>query len=415
MWSQLVILPWLVCAGGVLQLPPPGTTAWTDATSAAAEPYVATVTPPRASWLLVEVTAPGAFADLDLTVRGSGWEMHGASHVGDETLLLPVLEGETLRVEVSPVSGQASFRIGVTALLASARLTGGQKVALGPADVRLVRVDRPRQQPLSLSCSPGHRAELLLFDERMDLIQRAQAQGEAELLNPVPLAKECLAVVRGSGTVSLSNKEVVEESPLRSFLDRLGKTGAQKLVLATLRRNRDFQRICSYLESYPGGLPLRMLVVPGLKAHGIERFGTYSRGTLAINPTIAGHQTNPQELVDTLIHELVHAILSLPRAEHYPLAPDVLDSSHDPRLQGLGGAPLKREGHEGDYAEYLERFYGPSASNPDEDYTDINAGAQRLIMKVIRHNLRRTGLGKQTLVFKNDNLRRSMRPVAETK
>jgi hypothetical protein len=185
------------------------------------------------------------------------------------------------------------------------------------------------------------------------------------------------------------------------------------LVIEALRKSPDFQRMRDYLERYPGGIPLRLLVIPGLKAHGVERFGTYSRGTLAINPTIAAHQTNPQELVDTLVHEIVHAILSLPRAEGYPLAADVLDSSHDARLRGLGGAPLKLGAHPEPYATYLDSEYGPSASNPEVDYTDINAGAQRLIVKVIRHNLARTRQGKKTLVFKNADRRDAS--LAETK
>ena len=51
--------------------------------------------------------------------------------------------------------------------------------------------------------------------------------------------------------------------------------------------------------------------------------------------------------------------------------------------------------------KHLEANYGPSASNPLEDYTDINAGAQRLIIKVVRDNLRRSRVGKPTLVFRN--------------
>ena len=142
-------------------------------------------------------------------------------------------------------------------------------------------------------------------------------------------------------------------------------------------------------------------MVPGLVAHGVERYGTYSQGTLTINPTIAEHRNNPQELVDTLLHELIHALLALPRAEGFPLGPEVLDSSHDPHLRGAVGSPLRRSRIPLAVVRYLEQHYGPSASNPSEDFTDINGGAQRMIVKVIRDLLARSQVGRETLVFRN--------------
>ena len=55
----------------------------------------------------------------------------------------------------------------------------------------------------------------------------------------------------------------------------------------------------------------------------------------------------------------------------------------------------------------LDLEYGPSASDPRGTYSDVNAGAQRLIVKVVEHDLARTGLGRTTIVFENVATRRA--------
>jgi hypothetical protein len=417
MWTQLVLLPWIVCAGA-LQLPSAGLTEWTEAKTQVKTPWTATVTSKDAGWLLIELEGQDADADLDLVVKTDSWSARSATHLCRELLLLPLLANECLRLEV-PTNAKSTFRIGLTPLRPEGWLSPGERSSGrlgGPARARLFWIQRPAPVPIVVN----GQAELFVFDDRGEQLSAGTAaNGTAPLTNPALGVPRCLALLRApaaatSGPFSVRvARASVPASALERFLDRLGKTPAQRLVIKALCKSPDFQRMRDYLERYPGGIPLRLLVVPGLKAHGIERFGTYSRGTLAINPTIAAHQTNPQELIDTLVHELVHAILSLPRAANYPLAANVLDSSHDRRLRGLGGAPLKRGVHPEPFATYLESQYGPSASNPQEDYTDINAGAQRLIVKVIRDNLARTGQGKQTLVFRNTAHRDAQ--LAETK
>ncbi len=54
-------------------------------------------------------------------------------------------------------------------------------------------------------------------------------------------------------------------------------------------------------------------------------------------------------------------------------------------------------------------FNKQQAQEPERDYSDVNAGAQRLIVKVVLDNLDRTGLGRETLVFKNHQERQRPR------
>jgi hypothetical protein len=418
MGSPLLLTAWILAAGA-LQPTAPGETAWTAGEAGPEKPWSAPLRFEAGGHLLVELEPTAEGGDLDLAVlRADSPPARAPNHTAEEVLLLELEAGDSITLQVcrapgaAPRPAPAPFRLGLTLLRPT---PGPAPRTLTPAGRRALAVALAHPAELSLSHEGPGSVELLVFDEAERLTERADPRPSPDGLRA--RAREAgLAVVLAHGEEVTATLRAVRSrgspGPLEAFLERLGRTPAQRQVLAALRRNRDFLAVRTYLERYPGGLPIRLLVVPGLRAHGIERFGTYSRGTLAINPTIAGHQTNPQELVDTLIHELIHAVLSLPRAPGFPLAADVLDSSHDPRLRGLGGAPLKRGVHPEPHHGYLEQAYGPSASNPDEDYTDINAGAQRLIMKVIRETLDRTGLGRPTLVFENAE-RRSKLP--ETK
>ena len=80
---------------------------------------------------------------------------------------------------------------------------------------------------------------------------------------------------------------------------------------------------------------------------------------------------------------------------------DVLDAAHDQRLGRYRGWRLARGRFPEEFETYLADSYGPSASNPEQDYIDINAGAQRLIVKVVRDLIARAGVGRETLVFRN--------------
>ncbi|MGE0708330.1 MAG: hypothetical protein AB7N76_18320 [Planctomycetota bacterium] len=402
-----LLVPWLLLPE-VLLAPPatPGHLATTNARVSAGAPWQGAVTLP-AGWAFVSLDAGDEVApDLDLSVSVGAVVTHGTSHLARERVLVRLPAQTRVGLRVEAVERRAgAFRLGVSSLVVEEALPAALK--------RRLRLE-PEGRGVRLFGLPGQAlaatlervegdgdVDLLAFDEHGTPLAIAEVRAARE--TAVLPAQARLLLVRADRAASavLTLAPAPVNCPLTRFFERLARTPEQASAIAALRHNPDFLRVEAYLRAYPGGLPLRLQVLPGLLAHGVERFGTYSQGTLTINPTIEGHRQNPQELVDTLIHELIHALLALPRADGFPLAADVLDSSHDERLRGVVGSPLRRSRIPTEVLSYLEAHYGPSASNPDEDFTDLNAGAQRLIVKVVQDDLSRCRAGKPTLVFRN--------------
>ena len=392
-----------------LLVPADGRTAWLDG-AFEGRAWERAVTAEPGGWLLVELAGRDPEVDLDVSLADgeAGWRRTAAGHSAREWLLARAAPGAQLRVRVRGPAGRATpFVLGLTRLSPLELAPDGQ-ATLRPAEGRravLLQLDGRPDDLGALEVLGGRGGPLEVG--AFDLAGRplAAATGPGSLTLPPAPGAVVLAVGPGAGPVhvsaSLAPRPPETTSPLDGFLLRLGRTPAQREVLTALRTNHDFARLRTYLEEYPGGLPVRLQVVPGLRAQGVERFGTYANRVLAINPTMAGHRSNVQELVDTLVHELIHAVLSLPRARGFPFEPWVLDSAHDPRLAALGSTPLRRGRVPAELQAYLDAEYGPSASNPAEDYCDVNAGAQRLIVKVVEDTLRRTRIGRETLVFEN--------------
>lgn len=418
----LVVLPLL--AAGVVDLPEAdGRTRWVDGRLApgdAGDPaaWELEVRPAAAGWVWVEVDGPEPGPDLDLTVepaRADGERRRATSHVGDEALLVATTAGTALLVRVTAASGrEGAFRVGVTPLASSGttdRLVRGVlDPQSGPAPrahlVELDARDWDAARLLARRTEGAGDVDVVVLDERLDVIGLGLADGAEERCQPAATLgpRWALLLVR-DGPVSfelgVERKEPRGPSALERFLRDLARTPEQRRALEALARTPDFVRIRHYVDAYPGGLPLRLRAVPGLRSGGVERFGTYSRGTLTINPAIAAHEENVQELLDTLVHELVHALLDLPRGPRFPLGADVLDAAHDPRLREVEDLPVRKDEVKDELALYLDREYGPSASDPLRDYSDINAGTQRLIVKIIDETLLRTSLGRETIVFES--------------
>ncbi|MCO5172445.1 MAG: hypothetical protein M9894_39610 [Planctomycetes bacterium] len=418
---------------------PDGRTLWVTGALEAGAPWELEVRPSADGALVwVELDGPDDVAglDLDLIVEpmaGDGERRRSTSHLADEALLVRA-DGPLLVRVVG--GGAARFRLGLTPVEVSGALDQpgrplrGVLDGAGGLDAPVGRVHLVELGPLAWEAARLHARrtegagdlDLLVADARLDLVALALTDGPDERVQPPAAApgdpggaaRYALLVARG-GPLAYElrletpppGQKAFPGSRLGRFLDELATTPEQRLALEALRRTPDFLRIRSYVDDYPGGLPLRLRAVPGLRSGGVERFGTYSRGTLTINPTIPAHQENVQELLDTLLHELVHALLDLPRGPRYPLAADVLDAAHDPRLRDLDRLPIRRGGVAPALQGYLDDHYGPSASDPARDYSDINSGAQRLIVKVIEETHRRTGLGRETIVF--DSVRARVR------
>lgn len=425
--AALLLLPGIA-------LPPPdargGRTVWEEGRAAPGASLALEVAPSHDGALLVELesSAPG---DLDLTVEtgdaGAVVRRRATSHRPRERLVVASRAGQAVRITVDVVEGPGgAARVGFTPLAARAALAVG-----APAVDLDLDPDGPRAALVPLAPAgdwdavrlAARRArgsgdvDLVVLDAELEVVEQAATDGpdeQLELEDPFvdgePAPAYALALARGgpvAGTLEAQGppdgQKAFPRSRLDRFLSDLGTTPEQRRGIAALRRSPDFVAIRAYVERYPGGLPLRMRAVPGLKSGGVERFGTYSGGVLTINPTIAGHRENVQELLDTLVHELVHALLDLPRGPGFPFGQDVLDAGHDPRLEDVGEV---RRGTRGPIGEYLDQQYGPSASDPQNTYSDINSGAQRLIVKVIEETLAGTGLGHETLVFENVRARR---------
>jgi hypothetical protein len=94
-----------------------------------------------------------------------------------------------------------------------------------------------------------------------------------------------------------------------AFRAALGTTPQQVAAIDSLFSNAGFLGLWNYLKMC-GALPaqdlgpLALKVTPGLVIGG---YNSATR-TLEINPTKPEHVTNPTELVDTITHEMIHAV-----------------------------------------------------------------------------------------------------------
>lgn len=193
------------------------------------------------------------------------------------------------------------------------------------------------------------------------------------------------------------------------FRDKVGVTTKQKAAIKALFANKTFLNLWKYLETCLATPkkdlgPLVLKVTPGLKIGGVERFGGYSpmTRTLEINPAKPEHKSNPAELVDTITHELIHAVSDLEDA--------CVKAGADPAP--LGGAatefPPSRAAVAGTAEEKkLMVQLGPGASNPCEEFLDINKTAQQMVIQIIRENIKVAKVGRPTVTFVNEILRRN--------
>jgi outer membrane protein OmpA-like peptidoglycan-associated protein len=192
------------------------------------------------------------------------------------------------------------------------------------------------------------------------------------------------------------------------FRARLGSTPEQKAAIDVLFSNVTFRALWDYLSACTAAPhrdlgPLALEVTPGLTIGGVERFGGYNliTRTLEINPTKPEHVSNPAELVDTVVHELIHAVDDLQTvciAAGSPPAPlgGAATKSPPPRA-AVAGTPEEAR---------LMAELGPGASNPCEEFIDINAAAQQMVIQILTENIQVSRVGRPTVTFVNEILRR---------
>ncbi|MGA9365509.1 MAG: DUF4157 domain-containing protein [Bacteroidota bacterium] len=231
-----------------------------------------------------------------------------------------------------------------------------------------------------------------IYEHQADIAASSVVNGFGRL--PVVVSNSCLA------------PSVMFLTP-EDFRKNLGATPDQKTAIDALFANKTFLSLWEYLKKCTATPkkdlgPLVLEVTPGLKLEGVERFGGYSPGTrtLKINPTKPEHKSNPTELVDTITHEIIHAIDDLQNA-------CVKAGSPAPPLGGAATAspPSRAEVAGKPEEEKLMTELGPGASNPCEEFLDINKTAQQMIIGILRENIKVSKVGRPTVTFVNEILR----------
>ena len=251
--------------------------------------------------------------------------------------------------------------------------------------------------------------------------KRAIDRGTPNVLE-TPRDADTRRTTRGVGeypvNVSLSRIEpALQLLTTGEFRKQLGRTPEQIAAINSLFANADFKALWDYLAACRATPkqdlgPLALAVDPKLKFGGAVRFGGYFKlpRELKINPKKSEHVTNPTELVDTITHELIHA---------------VFDLEGDCKAAGSGAAPLKGGATAGSRPvaavkgtpreiELLKKL-GPGASNPCKEFLDVNSAAQQMIVQILLENVKVTGVGKPTLTFVNAILRRNPAALREYK
>ena len=143
----------------------------------------------------------------------------------------------------------------------------------------------------------------------------------------------------------------------------------------------------------------RLVDVDDRTGKKIDRFGGWDGKIITLNPEKG--KDNPLEIVDTLAHEIVHALCSTtPDLKNLLLPPGAFDLNTDPHLPPERNKVkhfLKTMVGSADADDpdprlvHLARFYGPSHSNPDHEFIDINLQAQMWVAKICAATLRFCG------------------------
>ena len=227
----------------------------------------------------------------------------------------------------------------------------------------------------------------------------------------------------------VKSQRLIQRKSIDDFKTELEATSADhKKVIEELFKHPKFIPLVDYVRKCPAGTidfqvkRLQQLVNGSL----VDLFGGFSGSDLTVNPQRSEHATNPLEMVDTIVHELLHAILDknsvcTSAANPFPLAADIQDRASDPELQALQAgsssdifnrttaAGLSAAGSTTqsgtDLLEYFDANYGPSASGPETHYVDLNKAGLKLVVSIISDIRKKfPAIGKETVSFDNVEL-----------
>lgn len=148
-----------------------------------------------------------------------------------------------------------------------------------------------------------------------------------------------------------------------------------------------FLALWNYLKNCLG-ITIKLSVSPDLAdPHtNTPRYGLWASPDLYVNPKMPQHVSNAAELIDTIIHELIHALMDVREVcgeRDWPLPPGATDWSHDPSVPSSTGAPPLKKDPDSENKHHAEKHYGDGASDPDDEYLDMNDEAQEFIERIV--------------------------------
>jgi hypothetical protein len=192
-----------------------------------------------------------------------------------------------------------------------------------------------------------------------------------------------------------------------------------RALIDALFNDPDFLKLWNYLKSCPA-INVALSVDNTIKdSHGDELFGLTPPGKLIVNTHKREHHDNPSELLDTLIHEVIHALWDAKQAcadLPWPLPDDVYDWPDDPGAVNRLDEPEKDDPDSPD-KRHAQTQYGDSPSSTKR-YIDVNFPGQRLICGLIEAALKATAGGAPRYRLKgrptltHENLRRHRKLAA---
>jgi len=230
------------------------------------------------------------------------------------------------------------------------------------------------------------------------------------------LAHELVHTVQQRRSPAL--QRTIQRTPIDDFKTGLGSMGAShKTVIDELFKNPKFVALINFIKGCPAGIMDFKVARKTTKVNGkdVDVFGGVSQAgrsapaILTINPQMPDAIRNPLEVVDTVVHELVHLALKFrtkceSKANPFPLSSGIVDVPNDPELSdvradaliaGKGTRPDDRKlvadtaaqgtttKSGGNPVEYFERNYGPSASRPKTNYVDLNRQGLEFVASIV--------------------------------
>jgi hypothetical protein len=280
----------------------------------------------------------------------------------------------------------------------------------------------------SLAASSAQSINALAYTSGNDIVFNQGQYSPDTTTGKKLLAHELTHVVQQSS--SIQPKKIQRTSLAQFRADLAAISPDHATVITELFAHPSFIPMVNYLNGCPAGtIDFDVTrITQRIRGRDVDLFGGFSPGfgglpsSMVVNPHRREHATNPLEVVDTIVHEFIHAILDLnstctSAANPFPLPATVLDAPRDPELTGLPTAGGDRTAVASASAagrtttsgqnllEYFDSNYGPSASRPETHYVDMNRAGLSLVTSIISSiRAAHPTIGQETVSFDNVEL-----------